>query len=72
MFRLAVRAGKPDPNGLREIVDPQEDEIEPARAHAAGLQVAAQVFAKPLDHALQILGIAQRLGKTQFRARHLR
>jgi hypothetical protein len=57
MLRLAVRAGKPDPNGLREIVDPQEDEIEPARAHAACLQVAAQVLAKPLDHALQILGI---------------
>ena len=30
------------------------------------------VFAKLLDDALQILGIADRLGETQFGARHLR
>ena len=72
MLGLAIGARKPDARGLRDIVDANEHQIETPRADAARLQVEAQLLAKRVDDAFQILGIPDRLGKAQFRARHLR
>ena len=45
-------------------------EIEPPCADAARFEIEAQLVAKFADDALQILGIGDRFGKTQFGARH--
>ena len=43
MLGLAIRARKPDARGLRDIVDAEEDEIEPPRADAARFEIEAQL-----------------------------
>jgi hypothetical protein len=53
---IAIGARGADPYGLREVVDPHENQIEPPRA----------------DAALQIVQIAKRFGKAQFAARQFR
>ena len=70
MLGLAIRPREADARGLRDVIDAQEDEIEPPRADAARFEIEAQLVGKLSDDALQILGIADRFGKTQFGARH--
>ena len=41
MLGLAVRPRKPDARGLRDVIDAQEDEIEPPRADAARFEIKA-------------------------------
>src|SRR4029077_9093122 len=52
--------------------DAEEHEIKPARADAARFEIKAQLVRELFDDALEILGISDRLGETQFGARHFR
>jgi hypothetical protein len=69
MLGLAVRPRESNSRGLRNVVDAEEHEIKPARADAARFEIKAQLVRELSDDALEILGISDRLGETQFGAR---
>jgi len=71
MLRLPVWTREPDAGGLGDVIDAEKHKIEPARTDASRLQIEAKLVAEFCDDALQILGIADRLGETQFGARHV-
>lgn len=72
MRGIAIGARGADPYGLREVVDPHENQIEPPRADAALFNIARETLAQHADDALQIVQIAKRFGKAQFAARQFR
>jgi hypothetical protein len=72
MPRLAVGSRETDTRGLRDVIDAREDEIETPCADASCLQFHAKIGTEFFDNALQVFGIADRLGETQLRARHFR
>ena len=72
MLRVAIGAGRTDPDALRDVVDAHEHKIETARTDAAHFEIAHQLSADRLGNAFEVFRIADRLHEFEHRARHLR
>jgi hypothetical protein len=52
---IAIGTRRADPHGLGDIVDPDENQIEPPRADAALFKIARETLAQDADDALQLV-----------------